>query len=273
MKTLRDKRVLVIGGSRGLGLAIAERFAADGAELVLAGRDAVALENAMKSLESRGARCRVQTLDVTDPASLTAARERIHADAGRIDVLVNSAGVVHGGAFLDVPLEHHRATYDVNVQGLVAATHTFLPDLLEAEEGHVVNMASAAGLIGLPWGAVYASSKWAVIGLSHSLRMELAQLGQGHVGVTAVCASFADTGMFEGVRPPHLTRMLRPDKLAGKVHRAVLAGRPYVREPWLVKFTPLLMAALPTALSDRVSGLFGVTTGMKSWRGHGPPSV
>ena len=268
MKTLRGRRVLITGGSRGIGFALARRLVGEGAEVVLAGRSAGALEEAWKALEARGARCHVCPLDVTDAASLTRARDRIHAEIGPIEVLVNNAGVVFGGALLDVPLEQHRRTHEVNVLGLVATTHTFLPDLLAAEEGHLVNMASAAGLIGLPWGATYAASKWAVIGFSESIRLELAELGHGHVGVTMVCASYVSSGMFDGVRPPRLTRMLTPDALARKVHGAVLRRRPLVRTPWLVGLTPLLKGVLPTRASDGLAGLFGVTTGMRTWSGR-----
>jgi len=271
MRTLRDRRVLVTGGTRGIGLAIARRFAQDGAEIVLTGRDPAALEQAWKGLEARGVRGTTCRLDVTDDASLAAARERIHREAGRIDVLVNNAGVVQGGPFLEVPLEAHRRTLEVNVQGLVAVTHTFLPDLVASDDAHLVNLSSAAGLIGLPQGASYAASKWAVLGLSESLRLELAQLGHRHVGVTAVCASFVDTGMFEGVRPPLLTRLLTPEALAEKVRRAVLRRRPFVREPWLVKVTPLLKGTLPTRVTDFFSDLLRVNQSMETWRGRERP--
>ncbi len=269
MKTLRGKRVLITGGARGLGLAMARRFASDGAEILLAGRDAGRLEQAWKELEARGARCSAHVVDVTQHASTLEARARIHQQGGPVDVLVNSAGVVFGGAFLDVPLEQHLRTHEVNVDGLVGVTHAFLPDLIAAEEGHLVNMASAAGLIGLPWGSSYAASKWAVIGFSESLRLELAQLGHHHVGVTTVCASYASTGMFAGVRPPRLTSLLSSEGLAEKVHRAVLRRRSFVREPWLVKLTPFLMGTFPRPVTDALSRLLGVTTGMKTWTGRG----
>lgn len=269
MKTLRNKRVMVTGGSRGLGLAIARRLASDGAELLLVGRDSGALEQACKELEMHGARCSGYVHDVRNHAGAPALRERTHREHGPVEILVNSAGVVFGGAFLEVPIEQHLETQRVNVEGTMSITRTFLPDLIAAPEGHVVNLASAAGLIGLPWGASYAASKWAVIGFSESLRLELAQLGHRHVGVTSVCASYADTGMFAGVRPPRLTSLLSPERLAEKVRRAVLRRRVVVREPWLVKLTPALLATLPRPVTDGLSRLLGVSTGMRTWTGHG----
>ncbi|HVS02458.1 MAG TPA: SDR family NAD(P)-dependent oxidoreductase [Thermoanaerobaculia bacterium] len=268
MKTLQSKRVLVTGGAGGLGHAMARRFAAEGAELVLTDVASDVLADMVADFTARGVACRGYTLDVTDVDAIHAVRQRLHADAGPLDVLVNNAGIVTGGPFLDVPLDKHLATYRVNIDGVMAMTHAFLPDLVAAAEGHLVNLASAAGFIGLPYGATYASSKWAVIGLSESLRLEMAQLGHDHVGVTTVCPLYVDTGMFAGVRPPRLTRFLKPDDVADKVVAAVLAGRPFVLEPWLVKITPFLRNSLPRRVGDLLADLFGASTGMKTWTGR-----
>lgn len=268
MKSLRMKRVLITGAARGLGLALARRFAAERAELVITDLDATALEEARSQLEDTGARCRAYPLDVTDPAAITAVREQLRRDAGTIDLLVNNAGVVFGGPFLEVPLERHRLTYRVNVEGVVAVTHAFLPDLIAAPGGHVVFIASASGFVGLPNGATYASSKWAAIGFAESLRIELKR--QGHkVGVTTVCPTYIATGMFDGVKPPKTTAMLDPDDLADKIVEAVKHRKVWLLEPWIVKITPLLKSALPTALGDFVADAFGASTSMDSWRGHG----
>src|SRR5512144_1348418 len=189
MRTLQGKRALVTGGASGIGKAIAERLAAHGAELVLVDLNDETLHLAAAELSRGGARVKTYVLDVTDPSRITGLKEQIARDLGPIDVLVNSAGLVFGGGFLDVPLEKHLTTYRVNTLGLVAMTHAFLPDLIKGTDGHVVNVASASGYIGLPFGATYASSKWAVIGFSESLALELELQGQGHVHVTTICPS------------------------------------------------------------------------------------
>ncbi len=269
MRTVERKRVLITGSGRGIGRALALRFAAAGAEIVVSDVDPVAVDAVVTELRAAGRKAIGVELDVTDPASIDAARRRVHAEAGPIDVLVNNAGTVHGGPFLDVPLERHLLTYRINVDGVVAVTHAFLPDLVAGDGGHLVNIASASGFIGLPYGSTYASSKWAVIGLSDSLRVELGLLGHRHVGVTAVCPSYVDTGLFEGARPPTATRMLTPERLAELTLRAVLRNRPYVRTPWLVKFTPPLKALLPASWFDAVSRMLGATRSMTGWSGHG----
>jgi all-trans-retinol dehydrogenase (NAD+) len=268
MRTLEGKRVLITGGAQGIGLALATRFAARGSEVLLTDLREDALAQAIENFPESGSPPRPYRLDVTDPAAIESLLARVHREAGRVDVLVNNAGVVFGGPFLDVPLEKHLATYRVNVDGLVAVTRAFLPDLISGDDGHLLNMASASGLIGLPFGATYASSKWAVIGFSDSLRLELELLGHRHVHVTTACPSYVGTGLFDGVRPPFLSRLLPAERLADQVLRAVERNRLYVRSPWLVKLTPALKGLLPTRVFERISGLLGVTSSMSHWRGR-----
>src|SRR5262249_61797405 len=122
-------------------------------------------------------------LDVTDEAQVTAVREAVHAEGGPIDVLVNNAGVVFGGPFLQVPAAKHRTTVAVNLNGLLTVTHAFLPDLIGRPEAHLVNVASATAFGPLPWGTSYAATKWAVLGFTESLREEFRLLGHRHVGL------------------------------------------------------------------------------------------
>jgi short-subunit dehydrogenase len=271
MKGFGGKRVLITGGAGGLGHSMARAFAAAGAELVLTDVARPVLEDMVADFVRRGVTCQGHVVDVTDTAAVLELRDRVHAEAGPIQVLVNNAGVVHGGPFLDVPLERHLATYRVNVDGVLAMTHAFLPDLIASTEGHLVNVASASGFLGLPFGSTYASSKWAVIGLSESLRLEMKKLGHAHVGVTTVCPSYVDTGMFAGVKPPRLTRFLTPDEVADEVLAAMRARHAFVLEPWLVKLTPFLAHALPKRVSDLLADVFGATTGMSTWRGRTGP--
>jgi all-trans-retinol dehydrogenase (NAD+) len=271
MKDLSGKKVLITGGARGVGLEIALEFARRGAHIVIADRDERELPEARAAVEVLNVPVRAWPVDVTDPPSIVALRERVLAEVGPLDVLVNNAGVVFGGPFADVPLAQHLKTYEVNTLGVVAMTHAFLPDLVSRPEAHLVNMASASGFIGLPYGATYASSKWAVIGFSESIRSELALIGQDHVRVTIVCPSYIGTGMFEGVTPPKTTHVLEPDFVAARVVEAVEHDTLYVLEPWLVKLTPLLRDLLPTRLYDMLGSALGATTGMTGWIGHGPP--
>lgn len=271
MTTLHGRTVLVTGSARGIGLAMAVRFAAEGGRIIVSDLPGEPLEAAIDAVAAEGSEAVVLPMDVTDPTSVAAAARRLRDRFGGLDVLVNNAGTVRGGAFLDVPLEDHLATHRVNTLGPVIVTHAFLGDLISRPEAHLVNIASASGFIGLPWGSTYASSKWAMIGLSESLRLELAELGHRHVGVTTVCPSYTRTGLFDGARPARTTRVLSPERLADRVVRAVLANRPFVLTPWLVRLVPLMRGVLPLRGFDLVARAFGATDSMRDWRGRSAP--
>ncbi len=268
MKTLAGKRALITGAASGIGKSIAQRLAAENAELLLLDQNERLLGETAAELTANGRRVRTYVWDVADTRNISAIRDQVQRDGGPIDLLVNNAGLVYGGPFLEVPLERHLATYRVNTLAVVALTHTFLPDLIAGGDGHVVNVASASGFIGLPFGATYASSKWAVLGFSESLALELALEGHRHVHVTAVCPSYVGTGLFEGVRPPFATQLLTADHVALLTVRAVLRNQFYVRTPWIVQMTPLMKAITPFRWFYRGAALLGVNTSMLHWRGR-----
>ncbi|MBW2162343.1 MAG: SDR family oxidoreductase [Deltaproteobacteria bacterium] len=268
MSKLDGKRVLITGGAQGIGLEMAMKFAGRGSDIVIADLNEEKLPEAKAKIEALGVAAWGFPVDVTNPASIASLKAQIAAEAGPIDVLVNNAGIVFGGPFTETPLDHHLKTYEVNTMGVVAMTHAFLPDLIARPEAHLVNISSASGFVGLPYGSTYASSKWAVIGFSESIRAELKVLGHEHVHVTIVCPSYIGTGMFKGAAAPKATSILEPEFIAEKVVQAVERNRIHVLEPWMVKITPLLRELLPTALYDRISHLFGADTSMAQWTGH-----
>jgi short-subunit dehydrogenase len=268
VRTLQDRRVLITGGASGIGRAMAEGFGAAGAHLVLADVDAAALASTGDELRRRGLRVDTVRFDVTDPDDVAAARARINDEGGPIDVVVNNAGTVFGGTFLEVPLARHLTTYRVNTLGPVIVTHAFLPDLLDRPEAHVVNIASLAGLGPGVRATTYASSKWAVIGFSESLEVELRAQGHRHVHVTTVCPGVVATDLFTGTRPLRLTRTLTPGQVADRVVAGVLADRPYVRTPWLVAVVPTLRGLLPHRAFVALTEVFGGTSSMTDWDGR-----
>jgi NAD(P)-dependent dehydrogenase (short-subunit alcohol dehydrogenase family) len=165
------KTALVTGASAGIGEAIARQLLADG-HRVYAGARRV---ERMAGLTQAGAT--VLALDVTDDASMVAAVETITREAGRIDVLVNNAGYGSYGSLEEVPLAEGRRQFEVNVFGLARLTQLVLPAMREAKSGAIVNISSMGGKIYEPFGAWYHATKFAVEGLSDSLRLELEPFG------------------------------------------------------------------------------------------------
>lgn len=270
MHTLQNKRVLVTGGASGIGKALSARLVREGSEVLLVDLNADWLATAAAELTAAGGRVRTYQLDVTDLEGIARLREAVHADGGPIDVLVNNAGLVFGGPFLEVSLDRHIKTFRVNVEGVVAMTYAFLPDLVGRPDAHLVNVASASGYIGLPHGSTYAASKWAVIGFTESLEQEFRLHKQQHLHVTAVCPSYVATGLFDGAKAPFSTRLLTPELLADRIVAGILANTRVVRTPWLVKVTPILKGLLPSPLFYAVSGVLGVSTSMTHWTGRAP---
>jgi len=265
MRTLNGKRVLITGGGGGLGRALAQRFAQAGAVVLVSDLDLAAA--AAIAAELKGAAA--YSLDVTDPISIRTVHDRIVADGGLIDVLVNNAGIVFGGPFASVPLDRHQLTLHVNLGGIVNVTHACMPDLIARPEAHVVNVVSASAFIPLPHGAAYAASKWGALGFTESLREELKMLGHRHVGVTSVCPSYIDTGLFAGATPPVLTRWLTADEVAEATVRAVLRNQPLVMLPRRLRWLLALGGLLPWPIWRRVVAWTGVSTSMSGWRGRG----
>ncbi|HEV2291947.1 MAG TPA: SDR family NAD(P)-dependent oxidoreductase [Gemmatimonadales bacterium] len=269
MRDLRGCRVLITGGARGLGRALAVTFADRGAHLVLVDLDQVALDAAAAELRAEGRSVSAYACDVTDEDRVLVLRDQVLAD-GPIDVLVNNAGTVAGGAFLDVPAARHRRTIDVNVAGLVAVTHAFLPTLLTRPRGAILNVASASAFLALPWGTTYAASKWAVLGFGESLAEELHETGHGHVRITTLCPSYIDTGLFTGARPARLTWLLSPRKVAARAVRAVERGEARVILPWTAALLVSGLGWLPRGAFHAIARWFGVSSSMREWKGRDP---
>lgn len=274
MTHLRDKRVLITGSGHGLGRELAKTFAKAGCEIIVTDRDGDRVTETVGLLIKANHRAFGYAMDVTNAASVQDVHEHLLSEHGPIDILINNAGIVCGGTFENLPLERHKAIYDVNCLGPVTVTHTLLPELLLRPESHIVNIASASALMPLPFAATYASSKWAVLGFSESLREELRLTGHGHVHVTSVCPGYIATGMFHGAKTPLLMPMLTPQILADEIVRAVQSDCEVVRTPWQVKLLPLLNGIVPRRLLRWLGDKLGVLDSMSAWHNvTEPPRV
>ena len=270
---LKNKKVLITGAARGIGKQIAIEFAKQGSDIIICDLDKSFFDENnfqgnVQDIENVGVSCWGYNLDVTKYNDIVKTREKILSDIGKIDVLVNNAGVVFGGKFLDVSIEQHQFTYDVNTQGIVNMLYVFLQDLIDQPQSHIVNIASASGFTALPGGTTYASSKAAVSSLSESLRIELKKDGNNHVGMTIVCPAYVNTGMFDGVKEPTFIPMLTTKKLAQKVVKAVHNKKLFVLEPTFIKAIPLMKAIFPRFIYDFIGNMLGGYNSMDLWEGH-----
>ena len=173
MPSLTDRVALVTGASSGIGEATARLLADKGAAVVLAARRQDKLDAIRDAIEAEGGTALVVTTDVTDRASVQALAAAALDAYGRIDVLVNNAGVMPLTFLHNMRTDDWYQTLDVNVYGVVHAVEAVLPTMIEQEGGHIVNVSSVAGRKVYPGGAVYSASKYAVRALSEGMRQEL----------------------------------------------------------------------------------------------------
>jgi NAD(P)-dependent dehydrogenase (short-subunit alcohol dehydrogenase family) len=186
VRDLSGKRCLVTGAASGIGRATAIAAAARGADLYLTDLETEGLERVRAEIEGAGGAVgHLRALDITDHAAVVALAEEIHSGHGSMDVVMNVAGVSTWGPIDALEHSDWQKMIDVNLMGPIAVLESFVPPMIEAGRGgHVVNVASAAGLIALPWHAAYSASKFGLRGVSEVLRFDLQRHG---IGVSLVC--------------------------------------------------------------------------------------
>jgi len=271
MTDIRKKTVLITGGARGIGHLVAARCLERGAgRMILWDIDEAALDGAVQAFREQGHDVEGYVVDLADPAQIAeVAREIIQS--GSVHILVNNAGVVVGKTLVEHTPDDIENSIRINVLGVMHVTRAFLPAMILRGKGHIVNMASASGYIPVPRLATYAASKWACLGFSESLRVELKPYPDLHV--STICPSYTKTGMFEGVRAPMLAPLLEPGYVAERIVRAIEGNRHVLPMPWIVRIVPVLYHALPTPLFDLVCGrLFGIYRSMDRFTGRGEHS-
>lgn len=260
--------VLITGAAGGLGRLLADRFAQRRRDLVLWDVDTGGLEQARRELETHGGRIRTDTCDLTDRHAIGAAAQRA-TDAGcEVDLLINNAGVVSGKPLLDISDEGIERTFAVNTLAHFWTTRAFLPAMMERGRGHIVTVASAAGIAGTSRLTDYCASKFAAVGFDDSLRLELRRLKQP-IHTTVVCPYYIDTGMFEGVKTrfPLLLPIMQPDRVADRIVEAIERKRRRLVLPWFV-YSIYLCRLLPVSWSDAIMDALGVTHTMDDFRGR-----
>lgn len=289
--------MLITGAASGMGRLYAERAVREGARAVvlwdrdadalteltdalraeiLAGRTAAAWDAPPRSPSSSAGSpvtsVHPYVLDLGELGAIAQSAQAVRRELGGIDILINNAGIVRGKFFWEHDNgDDTRPTMQVNALAPMYVTREFLIGMIESpREARIVNIASAAGTLSNPRMSVYAASKWAVIGWSDSMRLELEQQGFGHVKVTTVAPSYIDTGMFEGARGPLLTPVLTPEYVVDKVWKTMLAGRPLLMLPWSVGLARLLKGVLPTRAWDAVAERLGVYHSMDLFTGRRP---
>lgn len=261
MRKLENKVVIITGATMGIGESLARLFAAVGAKLTLAARSRDKLETLARSLGPDALPVRT---DMTDPAAI---REMVRLTVerfGRVDILINNAGVGMYTSFADTPSEHIEQVITTNWLGPARAIQAVIPQMRKQRGGQIINISSVAGKISIPWMSTYCSTKFALNALSYSLRMELAE---ENIQVISVCPGRIKTPFTDNAFKDARTRALRPggispDRVARAVLRASLRGKREIVVPasnWLLVWLHGLMPRLADAAMLRI-----IRRGMRS---------
>ncbi len=234
MKDFKDKVAVVTGAASGIGRALVDRFAAEGMHVVLADVEAAPLAQAERELRARGVKTLAVRTDVSKAEEVAALADQTLATFGAVHVLCNNAGVGGESAPVwEIPLEGWQWTFGVNLWGVIHGIRTFVPIMLrQGTEGHVVNTASMAGHLSLPFLSPYHATKFAVVTISESLHFELEMSG-AKVKASVLCPGFVRTNIMssERNRPAELQTAVQPTSEAQQALRAaiessVVAGTP-----------------------------------------------
>jgi short-subunit dehydrogenase len=269
MSDFKAKKVLVTGAAMGLGRLMTMRSLELGAAMVeMWDINAEALDKTAAEMRAKGYTVETQVVDVSSLDSIKQAATATLARTGTIDILFNNAGIVKGGTFVEHRHEDLERTIKVNVLGVMHVTRCFIDSMIAQGSGHVVNIASAAGLMPVPLQTAYSPSKWACLSSSESLRIEMEDLKTG-VHVTTICPSYIDTGMFAGVKAPLLTPILQPEVAVARIIRAVQNDELVVCMPWIVNLLPMFWGFLPRRAFDLIVGrVFRSYKSMSQFKGR-----
>ncbi|MBW1684667.1 MAG: SDR family NAD(P)-dependent oxidoreductase [Deltaproteobacteria bacterium] len=261
---LSGRVAVVTGAASGIGRETALALARRGADLAICDVDEAGLEETAEQIRQLGCRVLQSRVDVSSAEQMRGFAEQTYAELGRVDVLVNNAGIGMAGFFVEVPLAEWDTILGINLKGVVNGCYFFVPKMIEGGAGgHVVNIASMAGYVASPGMTAYSATKFGVIGFSESLRAELVERG---IGVTAVCPGVINTPI---VRSGHVygasatpenrekadqlfqRRNYGPDRVARGILKAIQKNRavaPISPEAWagywIKRLFPWLVAAL-----------------------------
>ena len=234
-KKYPNKRIVITGAGSGLGRALSLEFAKLGWKIGIVDINDAGSNETLKMVEQEGGQGEVFHTDVTDPKAVKEMTDHFFSMWQGVDILVNNAGIAVAGAVGDVPLEHWETIVDINFWGMLYGCHEFVPRMKAQGGGHILNIASAAGLLCLTNMAPYNVTKAAVISLSETLRVEAAP---DNIHITVACPMFFNTGLLDDMKStdPWIKEVATigfqvghsADKIAKKLIKAVAKNKLYV---------------------------------------------
>jgi len=268
MKDLKGKTAVVTGAAMGMGKSLATSLLKEGCAVALVDVNEKALNEAVAELNKLGP-CSAFVCDISDRKAVYALAARIEKALGAPAILVNNAGIVRAGSVEEMDDETVEKIININLTSQFWTTKAFLPAIKKHREGHIVNFASAGGILAIPWISAYCASKFGVIGFTDALRQEMKKL-KYNIGVTVVCPNTVNTGMFQGSKMVTGTSMLTTDGVTKKVLKAIKKNKAMVAVPAIPVgiVTPLTKVLLPIKAMDWLNKTLGMWDANDTWTGR-----
>lgn len=269
-KDVSNEIVFVTGAGSGLGRLLALKMAKLGSTVVCADINKEANEETRDQIKSLGAKAFAYVCDCSKKEDIYRVADLIKSDVGDVTILINNAGIVSGKKFMETPDGLIQKTFEVNTMAHCWTVKAFLPSMLANNHGHVVSLASAAGLGGTCGLCDYCASKFGAVGFQESLNMELSYLKKDGIHTTTVCPYFINTGMFEGVKTrfPSLLPILDPEVVTDKIINAILRNQTLLYLPRILYFLIILKSLLPNTAYVTLSEFFGTSSSMDEFKGR-----
>ncbi|XP_055058648.1 short chain dehydrogenase/reductase family 16C, member 5a [Misgurnus anguillicaudatus] len=271
LKDVSGEIVLITGAGSGIGRLMAIEFATLDVSLVLWDINEDGLrETAKQAKEKGGSRIYYFQCDCSDRAVVYRVADQVKREIGDVTILINNAGIVNGKKFLDTPDALIEKTISVNSISHFWTYKAFLPAMIAKNHGHLVSVASSAGLIGVNGLADYCASKFAAVGFAESVALELIAEGKDGVKTTIVCPYFINTGMFDGcgTKWPRLLPILEPDYVAKKIMKGILTDQVFIFLPRTLYFLLALKGLVPYKQSVNLGMYFGAFSFMDAFKGR-----
>ena len=264
---ISGKTVLITGGCSGIGKIMARRCLEQGAaQVIIWDINENAIAATVQELSEKGA-VKGFRADISDPASIDEATRATLAACPDVDILINNAGIItNNKTFAEQTDTDINRTFDINTKGAMFVTLRFIGRMKERGMGHICNITSSAGMLALPKMSLYAASKWAAIGWSESLRIEL-EREKSPVKITTIAPYFINTGMFDGIRS--FFRILPPEEVAKKTLRAIELDLGYRGINFPAHFIRLMQGIFPHSWFNVIFGdICGLYTVMNHFTGR-----
>ncbi|NXI67766.1 RDHE2 dehydrogenase, partial [Anseranas semipalmata] len=270
-KSVSGEIVLITGAGSGIGRLLSLKFARLGATLVLWDINQEGLKETSRLAEENGAiRVHSYICDCSKRQEVYRVADQVKKEVGDVSILVNNAGIVTGKRFIESPDSLVEKTMEVNIMAHFWTYKAFLPAMIASNHGHLVSIASSAGLIGVNRLADYCASKFAAIGFAESIDGELRGLGKTGVKTTIVCPYYINTGMFDGVTTkwPRLLPVLQPEYVAEKIMTAIRRDQTILLIPRSLYILFALKNILPVKVSVLLADFAGILHFMDNFKGQ-----